>query len=208
MKSPIITIAAFALVLSPVVATAQSDVGADRMKDSDWLVDASKLDDLSVSDKAGNDLGEIEEVLIDPASGQVRYAVLEVDKAWQFNDPKIAVPWGSFEVTRGSDEKVRLTLDATKDKLTKAPRYKVGDANRLFSKEASQPIYSYWSIYWFDTADRGAGATSGPSASPSPGMSPASSPSPRPGMLPASSPSPQPGMTPASSPIPSPTGVE
>ena len=136
-----------ALVLSTTFAFAAD---ANNTTGSQQLVDASKLDGRDVYDFHGQKLGHLDQVLIDPQSGQVRYGVLEVDKTWSLNDPKIAVPWGSFAVKPGDNNAVNLSLDATKEKLENAPKFKAGDANRLFSKEASAPVYSYWSIYWFD----------------------------------------------------------
>lgn len=114
------------------------------------LVDVSKLDGTEIWDFHGQKLGHLEQVLIDPQSGRVRYGVIEVDKTWNFSDPKVAVPWGSFAVKYGNDNALTLSMDATKEKLEKAPKFKAGDGERLFSKEASHPVYSYWSIIWFD----------------------------------------------------------
>ncbi len=118
--------------------------------DTSGLVDASKLEGTDVYDFHGQKLGELEQMLIDPQSGHIRYGVMEVDKAWNWNDPHIAIPWGSFVVKKGDGETPNLSIDATKEKLEKAPKFKVGDANRLYSKEASEPIYTYWSIYWWE----------------------------------------------------------
>ncbi len=126
--------------------------GADTTNTSDhqWLVDASKLDGTAVFDFHGHKLGDLQKVLIDPKSGRIRYGVMEVDKSWNWNDPTVAIPWGTFAVKKGDDKMPNLSIDATKDKLEKAPKFKEGDADRLFGKEASAPIYTYWSIYWFD----------------------------------------------------------
>ncbi|MBN8421296.1 MAG: PRC-barrel domain-containing protein [Verrucomicrobia bacterium] len=115
-----------------------------------WLVDASKLEGTAVWDFHGNKLGDLQEVLIDPQTGRIRYGVMEVDKSWSWSDPQIAIPWDSFAVKRGDDKKAVLSIDATKEKLEKAPKFKAGDADRLFSKESSQPIYSYWSVFWYE----------------------------------------------------------
>ncbi len=139
------TFAAFALSATSVFAA-----DASSMSDKQWLIDASKLDGTAVYDFHGTKLGDIQQVLIDPQSGRIRYGVVEVDKTWNWNDPQIAVPWGAFVVKKGDDKKPKLSIDATKDKLEKAPKYKVGDADRLFEKQASAPVYSYWSIYWWD----------------------------------------------------------
>lgn len=117
------------------------------------LVDASKLDGREVWDFHGNKLGHLQQVLVDPQSGRVRYGILEVDKSWSWADPTVAVPWGSFSVKNGDDQKPVLSIDATKEKLQNAPKFKDGDADRLYDKTAGEPIYTYWGIYWFEETD-------------------------------------------------------
>lgn len=150
-----------AITLSSTVAFAADSAGS--------LVDASKLDGVEVYDFHGNKLGDIQQILIDPASGRIRYGVLEVDKAWNWSDPHVAIPWGSFAVKRGENNVVKFSVDATKEKLEKAPRFKAGDADRLFSKDASKPVYSYWSIYWIeDPMPKNSGASSTEKSSTTP----------------------------------------
>ena len=145
MKWKNITAPLAALTLS---ATAVYAVEAGK------LVDAAKLDGTEVYDFHGTKLGDIQQILIDPNAGRIRYGVLQVDKSWNWNDPEVAVPWGSFVVKRGGDNSVKLSLDANKEKLEKAPRFKSGDADRLYGRDASQPIYTYWSIIWMDDPQR------------------------------------------------------
>ncbi len=128
------------------------------------LIDVSKLDGKKVFNLQGEDLADIAQVLVDPQSGQLRYVVLELNKLWQINDPEIAVPYAALQITgQPDDPNFAIKLDATKEKLSKAPRHKIGEADRLFTREASRPIYTYWSILWVDpvttgnTAETGAG---------------------------------------------------
>lgn len=149
MKTRSITAALAAIALT---SSAAVFAAADSTQNSNaqWLVDASKLEGTAVYDFHGHKLGDLQQVLIDPQTGRIRYGVMEVDKAWSWSDPLVAIPWDTFAVKRGEDKKAALSIDATKEKLEKAPKFKAGDADRLFSKEASQPIYSYWSIYWYE----------------------------------------------------------
>ena len=148
MKIKNITAALAAIAISSTSLFAAAD--NTQKTDTPWLVDASKLEGTEVYDYHGHKLGDLQQVLIDPQTGRIRYGVMEVAKDWSWTDPQVAIPWDSFAVKRGDDKKVALSIDATKEKLEKAPKFKAGDADRLFSKEASQPIYSYWSIYWFE----------------------------------------------------------
>lgn len=149
MKIRSITAALAAIALTSTTA-AFAAADSTQNANSQWLVDASKLEGTEVYDFHGHKLGDLQQVLIDPQTGRIRYGVMEVAKDWSWTDPQVAIPWDSFAIKRGDDKKVALSIDATKEKLEKAPKFKAGDADRLFSKEASQPIYSYWSIYWFE----------------------------------------------------------
>ncbi len=114
------------------------------------LIDAANLNGHEVYDFNGKKLGDLQQILVDPVSGRTRYAVLQVDKAWDLNDPEMAVPWGAFKITKDGDEKLTFSLGATKERLERAPRYKVGDADRLYTREAGKPIYSYWELWWIE----------------------------------------------------------
>lgn len=172
MKNRTLTAVLAALAISSTAALAVPD--NNQNANSKWLVDASKLEGTEVWDFHGNKLGGLQQVLIDPQTGRIRYGVMEVDKAWNWSDPQVAIPWDSFAVKRGDDMKTVLSIDATKEKLQNAPKFQTGDADRLFSKEASQPIYSYWSVYWFDEpAATTTSSTDAPAASQSDANAPA-----------------------------------
>jgi hypothetical protein len=87
---------------------------------------------------------------VDPESGRIRYGILEVDKTWNWSDPMVAIPWSTFAVKRGDDKVPTISIDTTKERLETAPKFKIGDADRLYGKEASEPIYSYWGHQWID----------------------------------------------------------
>ena len=136
------------------------------------LIDASTLDGKKVTNPQGEDLANISQLLVDPQSGQVRYAVLELNKLWKINDPEVAVPFGALKITgKPSDANFKVTLDATKEKLSNAPKHKIGEADRLYTKDASAPIYSYWSIVWFEPVPASTPAKSGDNAKKSSGTS-------------------------------------
>lgn len=115
------------------------------------LMDASKLQDEKVTDSSGKKIGEVKEVLIDPEIGTIRYIVVQMDKEMNLEDRKIAVPWSAFDLTQSNENRPELSLNATKEKLETAPSYGGGDAARLYSEQASAPIYEYWSVVWFPT---------------------------------------------------------
>jgi sporulation protein YlmC with PRC-barrel domain len=114
------------------------------------LLDATTLDGTDVWDFHGKKLGDVKQILIDPHSGRVRYAIIEVDKAWELIDPEIAVPWAALRVARKADRSLEIALDSTKERLADAPRYKMGDSDRILNREGGATIYSYWRAQWYD----------------------------------------------------------
>ena len=103
----------------------------------------------------GQQLGEIDGLLLDPTTGTVQYAVVEAE-----GQRECPIPWSAFKVTRHPTGKILLMLDATPEKLAKAPSYSMANPNELFTPEGSNTVHSYW--------QSGSGATVGREMPPAP----------------------------------------
>jgi sporulation protein YlmC with PRC-barrel domain len=114
------------------------------------LVDVSQIHDKKVTDAGGGEIGKLERVLIDSKSGRARYAVVQVDKSWNLNDPEVIVPWGAMEIRKLGAENYQVILDVTKEKLLKAPRFDVSKLDQLGNRQVATPIYTYWAVIWVD----------------------------------------------------------
>ena len=109
------------------------------------VLDTSKLDEKKVTNAEGKELGEIERLLIDPKTGAVRFAVIEVGGGvFQLTEREVAVPWESLQMTPKEQGDFDVRLNATKDKLENAPQFKPGEADQLFTPEGAQNLKSYW----------------------------------------------------------------
>jgi sporulation protein YlmC with PRC-barrel domain len=84
------------------------------------VVAASKLSGDRVRNSAGEDLGKIEEIMIDAATGQVAYAVLSFGGFLGIGDKLFAVPWRSLTLNTRDHEFI-LNVDRTL--LEKAPGF-------------------------------------------------------------------------------------
>jgi hypothetical protein len=73
-----------------------------------------------VYNKAGDDLGDIKEFMIDMASGKVAYAVLSFGGLLGMGDKLFAVPWAALTLDTTNK---RFTLDVSKDVLKDAPGF-------------------------------------------------------------------------------------
>lgn len=84
------------------------------------VVTASSLEGESVLDAHGNDFAEIEEVVLDVASGRIAHAVLAVGGFLGIGEKYFPVPWRALRLD--ADRK-RFVLDMDKDKLAAAPSF-------------------------------------------------------------------------------------
>jgi sporulation protein YlmC with PRC-barrel domain len=111
------------------------------------LLAASEIKGAKVKNLQNESIGEIEEVLVEPDTGTVRFAVLEVGGFLGIGATKVAVPWNAFQISKEGD-KPKYILDATKDRLEKAPKVEGKHYERLYTKADAEPVFVYWHITW------------------------------------------------------------
>lgn len=81
---------------------------------------ASTLEGNTVRNPAGEDLGKIDEIMLDIPSGRVAYAVLSFGGVLRMGNKLFAVPWSVLKVDE--DEKC-FVLDVDKRTLESAPGF-------------------------------------------------------------------------------------
>lgn len=74
----------------------------------------------AVRNPQGEDLGKIEDLMINTNDGQINYAVLSFGGILGMGGKYFAVPWSSLRVDR---EDKCLVLDVAKDRLENAPGF-------------------------------------------------------------------------------------
>jgi sporulation protein YlmC with PRC-barrel domain len=81
---------------------------------------ASDVLGMDVLDRTGDEVGEIEDLVVNLSDGSIHYAVLEFDRAWNPNDKLVALPMSSLQpAARGND----LTINMTRERLASAPSF-------------------------------------------------------------------------------------
>lgn len=86
-----------------------------------YLMGANTLVGNDVYNKAGEDLGEIKEIMLDMrGNGQVSYAVLSFGGFMGVGEKFFAVPWQALTL---DTENKRFVLDVTKEQLDSAPGF-------------------------------------------------------------------------------------
>jgi sporulation protein YlmC with PRC-barrel domain len=111
------------------------------------LLPASEIKGTKVTNFQHQEIGDIDEVLIETDLGQVRFAVLSVGGFLGLGSTRVAVPWQAFQIVN-VDGKVKYLLDATREHLENAPRVEDKNYERLYPAATAQPIFAYWDVEW------------------------------------------------------------
>jgi sporulation protein YlmC with PRC-barrel domain len=77
-----------------------------------------------VVDRAGHEVGRIQELMVDPKNGRVTYAVMSFGGIFGVGEKLFAVPWVSLELDSDHD---RFVMDVDREKLKDAPGFDKDD---------------------------------------------------------------------------------
>lgn len=125
----------------------------DKIKKSDpekkyrRVLAASTLEGDKVRNSAGEDLGKVDEIMIDIPSGRVAYAVLSFGGVLRMGNKLFAVPWSALRVDE--DERCFI-LDVDKHTLEAAPGFDKDNWPDMGDTTWASQIYLYYgaSPYW------------------------------------------------------------
>jgi sporulation protein YlmC with PRC-barrel domain len=95
----------------------------------------------------GQDIGRIEELMIDVVSGRVAYAVLSFGGFMGIGNKLFALPWSAITV---DEAKKRFVVNATKELLEKMPGFDKEHWPDLGDLEYAASLYCQWGAtpYW------------------------------------------------------------
>ena len=106
------------------------------------VVPASKIIGESVINRQGENVGKIQELLIDAKKNRVAYAVLSYGGFLGMGNKLFAMPWEAFEFSATEN---KLILNVEKEKLQNAPGFEKGDKWPDFSDTLwGESIYNYY----------------------------------------------------------------
>jgi sporulation protein YlmC with PRC-barrel domain len=111
------------------------------------VLSASTLEGDSVRNLMGEDLGKVEEIMIDIPSGRVAYAVLTFGGVLGIGKKLFAVPWSALRIDE--DEKC-FVMDVDKRTLEAAPGFDKEDWPDMADTTWGSQIYRYYGVspYW------------------------------------------------------------
>jgi sporulation protein YlmC with PRC-barrel domain len=111
------------------------------------VLSASTLAGDSVRNAAGEDLGKIDEIMIDIPTGRVAYAVLSFGGFLGMGDKLFAVPWSALRVDE--DEKC-FVLDVDRRTIEQAPGFDKNNWPDMSDQTWGTGIATYYHVrpYW------------------------------------------------------------
>lgn len=110
-------------------------------------VKASSIIGTDVVNPRGDNLGDIKEVVVDPHTGKVAYAVVSFGGFLGMGKKLFAIPFSAFEYDVTKNEYV---LDISKEKLEAAPGFDSDHWPLMSDEKWNRDVYKYYgrSPYW------------------------------------------------------------
>jgi hypothetical protein len=130
-----------------------SIVGDTRAPDSPgpFVMSAETLEGDAVVNRANEDLGNVEHIMIDVPSGRIAYAVLACGGVFGIGEKLFAVPWSAL--TLDADRRCFI-LDIDKSRLEQAPGFDKDHWPSMADPAWAASIHDYYGVrpYWAERA--------------------------------------------------------
>jgi len=119
----------------------------DRSREHRRVLSAGFLTGDRVRNAAGEDLGKIEEIVLDVESGTVAYAVLSFGGFLGMGNKLFAVPWEALQLNQDDHE---FILDVDKGTLEQAPGFEKDNWPDMADPTWGTQIFSHYGYkpYW------------------------------------------------------------
>jgi sporulation protein YlmC with PRC-barrel domain len=119
-------------------------ITTDQSKSADKRVlRASEIIGTDVQNRAGESLGEIHDLVIEPSEGRIAYAAVSMGGFLGVGDKLFAVPWEAIESRKDQDQHVAI-LDVNKETLENAQGFDEENwpdmANAQWRRSALSPV--------------------------------------------------------------------
>jgi sporulation protein YlmC with PRC-barrel domain len=122
------------------------------------VLSASSLSGDKVVNTAGEDLGKLDDIMIDLPTGRIAYAVLSFGGFLGIGNKLFAIPWSRLSV---DEVNRRMILDVDRDLLERAPGFDKDNWPDMSDPSFGSQIYSYYGAepFWENTDTPPAGST-------------------------------------------------
>jgi sporulation protein YlmC with PRC-barrel domain len=111
------------------------------------IMAADTLSGNDVVNAAGEDLGEIEHIMLDVPNGRIAYAVMSFGGFLGMGEKLFAIPWHALKLDVANK---CFVLDASVEKLQNAPGFDKGQWPSMADQTWARDVHSYYSSrpYW------------------------------------------------------------
>jgi sporulation protein YlmC with PRC-barrel domain len=133
------------------MAAAPAGLDSEQVARQEWngddepeprrVISSSTLRGNRVRNSAGEDLGKIEEIMIDVPTGKVAYAVLSFGGFLGIGEKLFAVPWQALEIDQREHE---FVLNVDKKLLENAPGFDRDNWPDMADRNFCAQIYGYY----------------------------------------------------------------
>ena len=108
---------------------------------------ASNIIGSKVINPTGDTLGDIKEIVIDPRTGKVAYAVVAFGGFFSMGEKLFAIPFGSFEFNATKNE---YLLNVSKERMESAPGFAADKWPLMSDEKWNRDTHKYFerSPYW------------------------------------------------------------
>jgi len=141
----------------PGTTTSETPISREALNGMDRFSRASSLLGMNVENPQTQKLGELQDLVLDPHSGRVVYAVLASGGFLGLNEKYFAIPPTAFQAS--TDER-HLVLNVAKDRLKAAPGFDKNNWPSWADQTWAREVYSYYGQEPYWDSNRGTAATS------------------------------------------------
>jgi sporulation protein YlmC with PRC-barrel domain len=141
-KTGAVALALCSLLLATVVFAAQPKTDMYR---------ASKLIGADVENPSGQSLGDIKDIVLDPQTGQIAYAVLGFGGFLGMGEKYFAIPWAALSAKEKRPGEIdKFVLNVDQEKLKNAPGFDKNNWPNMADRSWGQQVYAYYGVqpYW------------------------------------------------------------
>jgi sporulation protein YlmC with PRC-barrel domain len=86
-------------------------------------LEASKLIGTKVKNDQGKDIGELDQLIVDPTDGKITHVVLGRGGMMGVGEQKVVLPWNDVKLQPDPNNRTRMTGLVDQSKIDSAPRY-------------------------------------------------------------------------------------
>ncbi|MDQ3392601.1 MAG: PRC-barrel domain-containing protein [Bacteroidota bacterium] len=111
------------------------------------LLSTSSLSGTNITNRKGENLGDLKDIMLDLESGEVAYAVISFGGFLGIGDKLFAVPWESFTFDKVNEQ---IIMDVNKETLENAPGFDKDNWPSSPDRQFVESVHSHYGYkpYW------------------------------------------------------------